>query len=146
MQITFIQFHINLEPTGKGRFLNLIYEILQIPNLGTGDKPLFLKLWCGHYCQVYSIGLSLRSRRPVRPKGRTEHWDLILVIKNVFSPLLNYGTDRRGSVPPYSIARQFYPPHLYHASHFGLPYGRPRVGVVMVGRIGSLITWVWQED
>ena len=55
---------------------------------------------------------------------------------------MNYGTDRQGSVPPYSIARQFYSPHLYHASHFGLPYGRPRVGVVMVGRIGSLKTWV----
>ena len=35
--------------------------------------------------------------------------------------MMTYGTDRQGSVPPYSIARQFYSPHLYHASHFGLP-------------------------
>ena len=51
---------------------------------------------------------------------------------------MTYGTDRQGSVPSYSIARQFYSPRPpTHASAYAPAWGRP-------GRIGSLITWVWQ--
>ena len=79
----------------KGTDVNLTAHLLTKGFMNAYDVAIIVR--------YIVLAFRYRSRRPVRPKGRTEHYALILVIKNVFSPLLNYGTDRRGSVPPYSI-------------------------------------------
>lgn len=88
-------------------------------------------------------GLSLRSRHPVRPKGRTAYNGKINRSKLfLFIYDLRNRPARVGSSLQYCSPILFTPP----IPHLPLrpPFGRPRVGVVMVWRIGSLKTWVWQ--
>ena len=82
-------------------------------NPGTGDKPLFLKPDMAIIVRSIVLAFRLRSRHPVRPKGRTAYNGNAAHSKN-FLFMMTYGTDRRGSVPPYSIARQFYSPRPPH--------------------------------
>ena len=50
-------------------------------NLGTGDKPLFLKPDMAIIVRSMVLAFRLRSRHPVRPKGRTAYNDNIAKIK-----------------------------------------------------------------
>ena len=62
-------------------------------NLGTGDKPLFLKPDMAIIVRSIVWAFRLRSRHPVRPKGRTAY-NAMLIIVNSFYSMMTYGTDR----------------------------------------------------
>ena len=71
------------EPTGKGRFL----ESDQINysksiNSEQGGEPLFLESDLAIIVRFYSMAFRLRSRHPVRPKGRTAYNDKILQLNS----------------------------------------------------------------
>ena len=132
--------------------LHLLYY-----RLGMGDKPPFLEVDKLMFTKLNSgTGASLCSLNLTKllllgllywPFAYAQgiqsdlkvglHIMMMLIMVNSFYSMMTYGTDRRGSVPPYSIARQFYSPRPPTHASLRSAWGRP-------GRIGSLITWVWQ--
>ena len=105
-------------------------------NPGTGDKPLFLKSDNDNIVRPIVLAFRLRSRHPVRPKGRTAYNEndfktntVVIDLRNrparvgssnsICSPILF--TQASPHTPPLTLRRG----------------GRP-------GRVGSLKTWVWQ--
>ena len=84
-----------------------------------GDKPPFLGLDKAGI--VRSIVLAFRFAQGIQSDLKVGLHIMVVGI-NVYSSVSCFTEPTaKGSVPPYSIARQFYSPHLYHASHFGLP-------------------------